>query len=99
MIRGKPVVVSLQPRYAALIEIDADALAERYVIIDRTRIDVKSAGINSASGIIKILMPQHNAVGNNLIIGILDDDGVYNAKFVDGVKAQLVDANTVNMSQ
>ncbi|WP_254915722.1 hypothetical protein [Shewanella sp. Shew256] len=43
------------------------------------------------------IVPMGNQINSNLLVGILDDNRTYNAKFVDGVKAELIDGNTVNI--
>ncbi|WP_239642754.1 hypothetical protein [Shewanella sp. POL2] len=43
------------------------------------------------------IVPMGNQINSNLLVGILDDNRVYNTKFVDGRKAELIDGNTVNI--
>lgn len=86
-------------RVLALFEIDMDTEAERFILIDRRSLSVLHAGIKPPTNIAKVLMPQEFATGNYSIAGIVDDNGVYDCKFMDGVMLQLVDANTVDMSQ
>ncbi|MCL1088077.1 hypothetical protein L2744_00320 [Shewanella profunda] len=82
-----------------LIAVDMDSAAERLVISDRLQLLPINIVTRPSSGIAKILVPQIYTISNSLIVGILDDSGVYDCKFVDGVMAELVDANTVDMSQ
>lgn len=93
------VVKSTAIRSLALFELDMDADAERFILIDRRSFLNVYAGIRPISNILKVLLPQDFAMGHHLIVGIVDDHGVYDCKFMDGVMLQLVDANTVDMSQ
>jgi hypothetical protein len=81
-----------------LVECDADQAAARLVIIDRTTMLALTNRMTDGKPIIKKLVPIIYANTNNLMVGILDDSGVYNAAFIDGVKAQIVDANVVDMT-
>lgn len=93
------VIKSTAIRSLALISLDMDINAERFILIDRRTLTVVYAGIRPPSNVTKVLLPQVFAIGNYCIAGIVDDNGVYDCKFVDGVMAELVDANTVDMSQ
>ncbi|MFV0597986.1 hypothetical protein ACSMFS_02650 [Shewanella xiamenensis] len=86
-------------RSLALLALTMDANAERFLLIDRRSFTVLHAGIRPPSKVAKVLMPQELATGHYCIVGIADDDGVYDCKFTDGLMLELVDANTVNMSQ
>ena len=46
---------------------------------------------------LKFIVPLNYSVNADLLVGILDDNRVYNTKFVDGRKAELIDGNTVNI--
>jgi uncharacterized membrane protein (Fun14 family) len=81
-----------------LIECDTDLAAARLVIIDRTTMLALTNRMTDGKSIIKKLVPITYTNTNNIMVGILDDSGTYNATFVDGVKAQLVDANVVDMT-
>lgn len=87
------------PFQGGLIVVDMDDSAERIVVLDRDNISVISVSLRPPKNIYKLVVPQIYTTKNNLIIGILDDNGVYDCKFLDGVKAELVDLNTVDMSQ
>lgn len=93
------VIKSTAIRSLALLTVDIDTNAERCVLIDRRTFTVLYAGIRPPSNVIKLLQPLEFAIGNYCIVGIVDDNGVYDCKFADGLKLELVDANTVDMSQ
>ncbi|MCL1052255.1 hypothetical protein L2755_22025 [Shewanella abyssi] len=82
-----------------LVECDLDLDAERCIIMDRNTMTVFANAKVNTSGVLKRIIPREYAVNNHLLIGIIDDTGEFNAVFADGVKAQLVDINTVDMSQ
>lgn len=89
----------IAPRPLGLISIDIDQAAERFMILNRSTGELILNTIRPQTGVAKRLVPLIYTGSNKLIIGILDDNGVYDCKFVDGVMAELVDANTVDMSQ
>jgi hypothetical protein len=93
----KPPPVGVRP--VGLVEVNMDVNAERIMVIDRTKGDVITNTLRPSSGIAKVIVPLSYTTSNTLLVGILDDSQVYDCKFVDGVMAELVDANTVNMSQ
>jgi hypothetical protein len=82
-----------------MIEVDVDSDAERVMIIDRTTGALLYHSFTNSSGFFKKVVPLKYSLANNIMVGILDDDGVYNCAFIDGVRAESVDANTINMSQ
>ncbi|WP_351123321.1 hypothetical protein [Shewanella sp. T24-MNA-CIBAN-0130] len=92
-------VDSTVPRPMGLITVDMDIAAERIMILNRSTGQSLLHTIRPPSGISKTLVPLSYTTSNKLLVGILDDGGVYDAKFKDGIMAELVDANTVNMSQ
>lgn len=79
------------------VSIDADPDAERVLIIDRNTADVLYNFKYQSNKQLTFIVPMGNHINNNLLVGILDDNRVYNTKFVDGVKAELIDGNTVNI--
>lgn len=87
------------PFNAALITVDVDGSADRIVVMGRDDISIIAVVIKPASNTLKLVVPQIYATKNGLIVGIVDDNGVYDCKFSDGVKADSVDLNTVDMSQ
>jgi hypothetical protein len=90
---------SLVPRPAGLITVDMDIAAERIMIMDRKSGQLINHTLRPQSGVCKMLVQVSYTTSNDIIVGMLDDGNVYEAKFKDGVMAELVDANTVNMSQ
>lgn len=93
------VVKSTAIRSLALLTLTMDANAERFILIDRRTLTVLYAGIRPPSKVAKVLLPQELATGHYCLVGIVDDNGVYDCKFTDGLMLELVDANIVNMSQ
>ncbi|MDT3281684.1 hypothetical protein [Shewanella scandinavica] len=94
-IKAAPLV----PRPLGLVTVDMDINAERLMIIDRNTGEVINNTIRSSTSVVKLLVAISYTTSNRLLVGILDDSLVYDCKFVDGVMAEIVDANTVNMSQ
>lgn len=87
------------PFNAGLIQVDIDVDAERIVLMDRNSFNILISTIKPPSGILKLIIPISFTTNNQLLIGILDDSATYDCKFADGVKAEMVNANTVDMSQ
>lgn len=83
----------------ALIQVDMDVSAERLVIQHRNTLEVLQHVVRPPSGILKVIVPMTYATSDNLLIGIMDDSGEYDCKFTDGVRAEIVDAYSVDMSQ
>ncbi|MDT3280398.1 hypothetical protein [Shewanella scandinavica] len=93
----KPPPIGVRP--LGLVEVNMDVNAERLMVINRTTGEIITNTLRPSSGIAKLLVPFLYTNSNKLLVGILDDSQVYDCKFVDGVMAELIDANTVNMSQ
>ena len=81
----------------AVLSIDADPAAERVIIMARDTGDVFHNFTYQSNKQLKFIVPLTYSVNADLLVGILDDDRVYNTKFVDGVKSELIDGNTVNI--
>lgn len=92
-------VLNLAPKPLGLITVDMDIAAERIIIMDRISGQVINNTLRPPSGISKTLVEKKYITSNNLIVGILDDSKVYDCKFIDGIMPEIVDANTINMSQ
>ncbi|MBB1361521.1 hypothetical protein H5125_05040 [Shewanella sp. SR44-4] len=90
--KGVPAVL-----VQAMVEVDADVAAERIVVIDRSNLTPIHHMFNSQSGVVQIIVPLIYGSSNNLIVGILDDDSVFDCKFIDSVRPQLINANDVKM--
>lgn len=93
----KPIVSKGFILNQAMLSIDADPDAERVLIMDRATGEVFHNFVYQTNKQIKFIVPLIYRINADLLIGILDDGRVYNAKFVDGVQAELIDGNTVNM--
>lgn len=81
----------------AVLSIDADPDAERVLIMARDTGEVFHNFKYQSNKQLKFIVPLNYSVNADLLVGILDDNRVYNTKFVDGVKAELIDGNTVNI--
>ncbi|MCT7942377.1 hypothetical protein [Shewanella holmiensis] len=92
-------VINLEPRYLGLISVDMDLDAERIIIMDRISGSILNNTLRPQSGISKTIVSKNYTTLNNIIVGIVDDNMTYNCKFIDGIQAELVDANTVDISQ
>ena len=77
--------------------VDADPDAERVLIMARDTLEVFHNFKYQSNKQLKFIVPLIYSVNADLLVGILDDNRVYNTKFVDGVKAELIDGNTVNI--
>ncbi|MCU8004172.1 hypothetical protein L5M38_02620 [Shewanella sp. SM101] len=81
----------------AMIAIDADPDAERVIVMARDTGEVFHNFTYQSNKQLKFIVPLIYSVNADLLVGILDDNRTYNTKFVDGVKAELIDGNTVNI--
>lgn len=88
-----------QSRLCALFSLDMDVEAERFMLINRNTGLMVRHQHNSPSGIVKIILPATMGVSPEFLVGILDDDLTYDCKFVDGQQLEIVDINTVDLSQ
>ena len=80
-----------------LVELDFDADAERYGVIDRRNMNRFWVGPVPATNPAKIIVPIEYTTSNNLLVMIFDDAGDprFNMVGNDMVQAKLVDARTV----
>lgn len=90
---------AMQSRMVSLLEVDIDTLAERLIVSNRNTGKLLWHAIKPQSGLFKLIQPVGYSTSSDVMVVMLDDDRTYNAVIADGVKLQLVDANTVNMSQ
>lgn len=92
-------IVTLKPPVVnqAMLSIDADPDAERVLIMVRDTGEVFHNFKYQSNKQLKFIVPLIYSVNADLLVGILDDNRVYNTKFVDGVKAELIDGNLVNI--
>lgn len=81
----------------AMVEIDIDPEAERYVVADRKSMSVLWHGVRPSVGNAKVVVPFNYTIDNNIMVLILDDAGspTYYAAVNDKVQAQIVDGRTV----
>lgn len=83
------------PFYQGLIEVDCDPDAETLLVFDKAV--TKFAVSVAAVGVVKLIVPMRYGTSTDLIVGITDSDQTYAGKFVDGVKAQLIDGTVTNI--
>jgi hypothetical protein len=79
-----------------LLEIDADPAANRYSVFDRNTLRLITQKEVPPNNQVKCLISVQQALDGVLVM-IIDDDGEYNAKALDGVTAPLVDSHTINL--
>ncbi len=90
--------VSRDYQPVALLELDIDPLAERYMLINRISGKLLTHGFKPISSNIKKLFFRPSlSINSDLTVIIFDDNGEYNAAIADGVQLQLVDANQVDL--
>ncbi len=98
MINIIPIInIKLAVINQAVLTIDADPDAERVLIMDRNTAETIYSFTYQSNKQLKFVVPTIYSVNPDLLVGILDDNRVYNTKFVDGVKAELIDGNIVNI--
>lgn len=78
----------------AIISVDADIDAERILILNRDTGDLYHS-FKRALAVHVFVVPYQHTTNDTLLVGILDDDRVYNCKFVDGVRAESVNVNAI----
>ncbi|MCU8043291.1 MULTISPECIES: hypothetical protein [unclassified Shewanella] len=81
----------------AMVEVDADIDAERVLIINRLSGETYQNFKLQNNKVMKFIVPIQHSNTHSLLVGILDDDNVYNSEIVDGVKAELINGNIVNV--
>lgn len=88
------------PINAAVVELDIDPAAERYIVMDRVNLSVLWHGVPPAAGNAKIRVPLSYSIDYNLMVLVIDDVGspAYYVTGNDKVQAQLVDARTVTLN-
>lgn len=72
-----------------VITVDADIDAERVIIMHRDTGDVYY-NFKLVDSIRTFVVPKDHSFNNTLLVGIFDDNAVYDCKFVDGVRAENV---------
>lgn len=92
-------IAPMYVRPLSLIQVDMDVNAERVMILNRDTGGLVYLGLAPTNNVLKRLFPIKYSVTSDLLVGILDDDKVYNCKFLDGVTAELVDANSIDLTK
>lgn len=95
----QPIISSLPNSFRATLKIDIDPDAERFLVFDRVTIEIINLGIRPPSGTAYFIVPDKYANTDKLLVGILDDNEAFNAKFIDGVFANLENVQGLDMSQ
>jgi hypothetical protein len=79
------------------LEVDMDENAEVIFVIDRTSGENMAYELRPSSGVYKAVFDVKYGIDANLLVGIIDLGGEYNAAIKDRVLLQIVDGNTVNL--
>lgn len=85
-------------RPIGVLQVDMDINAERLFVIDRITFEVLFVTIRPPSNIVKIQLPILYSAQPILLVGILDDNGIYNTGITDGVMCEIVQSD-FDMSQ
>ncbi|MCT8871363.1 hypothetical protein [Shewanella xiamenensis] len=93
-IRGGLVDV---PYYQGLVEIDCDVDAELVTVASIHLREFNFTQLVRDGFTNKFIVPKKFTTSNDLFVVIFDRDRTYRAAIVDGVKAELIDGNTVNI--
>ncbi|MGE6647942.1 hypothetical protein ACQKE0_01535 [Shewanella colwelliana] len=83
----------------ALLELDMDESAERFVVIDENKGLILGFGTRPLGGIAKVTLPVKYAIDAICTVCIIDIDKTFKIKAVSGVKMELVNAYDVDMRQ
>ncbi|MCS6175848.1 hypothetical protein [Shewanella baltica] len=78
----------------ALVTIDADTNAARAIVMDRNTGEVYH-NFKLVNQIHTFVVPHIHTLGNTLLVGILDDNAVYDCKFSDSIMAENINVNAV----
>ncbi|MBU1393697.1 MAG: hypothetical protein KJ856_14040 [Gammaproteobacteria bacterium] len=88
------IVVKAPIAMQARVTVDTDTDAERVILMHRNTGDLYHM-FKVVSPVTSFTVPYSHAVNDTLLVGILDDNHVYNCKFVDGVRAENINANAI----
>ncbi|QYK07563.1 hypothetical protein [Shewanella mangrovisoli] len=86
-----------RPLNQACVDVVAANDAERIIIMDRVSAEVFHNFRFQSNKTMKFIVPLRFATSSDLLVGILDDDRSFNAKFLDGRQADLINGNQVNI--
>ena len=75
--------------YQAIVTVDVDPDADRVIVLNRINLE-QFANKEINTTVVKLRVPAEFTIDNNLIVGILDDNGVYDCKIVDGIRAEIL---------
>jgi hypothetical protein len=84
-------------RNVGLLEIKTDAAGERLQIFDRNSGELIWHG-KSSTEVTKRVLPLKYTIDPILMCVLLDDNLDNNAAIMDGVKAKIIDANTLDLN-
>ncbi|MEL4406956.1 hypothetical protein [Shewanella xiamenensis] len=91
---GLPDSVSL---YQALIEVDCDNNAEYVAIFDRHMRLFNYEQLVIPNKVNKLIVPFRYSNAHDLIVMIVDEERSFSSKIIDGAKAEIINARTVNI--
>lgn len=80
-------------RPISVLQVDMDVNAERLFVIDRITFEVLFVTVRPQSNVVKVQLPSWYAVENRLLVGILDDNSIYNTNVTDGVTCEFVQSD------
>ncbi|WP_351008859.1 hypothetical protein [Shewanella sp. S1-58-MNA-CIBAN-0166] len=90
-VSGKP-----QYDFQGCVTVDCDVLAERCVVFNhKTMTPIRSKAINGT--VIRFRLPLKYTTRFDLCVIIVDANTEYNAAILDGVQAEIIDANLVKI--
>lgn len=81
----------------AVLDVDIDNAAEKLIVMNRLTCEVYYAFNCRDVKKIKFVLPVEHLNNNLLLVGILDNNLTYNAKFLDAIKAEVINGRTVNI--
>jgi len=101
-VTGMPNIIDVKPAkssvyHQAVVDIKVDNNAERLIVMNRLTCEIYYVFNCKQVKNIKLITPLEHATNNLLLVGILDNDLNYNAKFLDGRQADLINGNQVTI--
>lgn len=95
IIDVKPVKSSVY--HQAVVDIKVDNNTERLIVMNRLTCEIYYVFNCNQVKDVKLITPLEHTTNNGLLVGILDDDRSFNAKFLDGRQADLINGNQVTI--
>jgi hypothetical protein len=89
-----PIYIKSQVVLQAILNLDIDIDAERVAVIDRVSLQgIHNITVTSSN--VSVIVPMTYITNRKLLVGILDDNELYNCQFIDGVSPEIIDGNAV----